>query len=190
MKKNILVDIGILLILLSLIFVFNYIDGKKSIIIDTTPVIQPNEKDLDIVYDGLTMEELAAKLDRSLKDDLAGSGIIYAKYSLEYGVDPYLAVAISLHETGCNNSRNGCSSLVSECNNVGGQKFRPTCYAGGSMGRYDTLEEGIEGFIRNIYNNYIAMGLDTPLKMEKKYAGGSNTWASKVEVYIENVKGA
>ena len=71
------------------------------------------------VYDGMTLEELASKLDRSLKNELSGKGYLYASYSLEKGVDPYLAVAISLEETGCNWN---CRQLVNTCNNVGGMK--------------------------------------------------------------------
>ena len=55
-----------------------------------------------IVYDGMTMSELAEKLNRSLKSTIAGKGDIFASYSLERGVDPYLAVSIMLLETGCN----------------------------------------------------------------------------------------
>ncbi len=191
MNKNVLVNIGLLIILLGLIATFNYIDNKRDIQIESASNIEAkHQEEPEVVYDGMTMDELAAKLDKSLKDDLSGTGYIYAKYSLKYNVDPYLAVAISLHETGCNNLKKGCSYLVSRCNNVGGQKFKPAC-EGGSMGRYDTLEDGIEGFISNIYYNYIAMGLDTPLKMQAKYEGtGSKTWAPTVERYIENIKSA
>lgn len=72
-----------------------------------------------IVYDGMTMSELAEKLNRSLKSTIAGKGDIFASYSLERGVDPYLAVSIMLLETGCNWS---CSSLMRKCNNVGGSE--------------------------------------------------------------------
>ena len=77
-----------------------------------------------IVYDGMTMSELTEKLNRSLKSTIAGKGDIFASYSLERGVDPYLAVSIMLLETGCNWS---CSSLMRRCNNVGGQKGSPSC---------------------------------------------------------------
>lgn len=69
-----------------------------------------------IVYDGMTLEQLADKLNRVLTSTLEGTGMIYATKSLEFGVDPYLAVAISLHETGCKWT---CSKLVRYCNNVG-----------------------------------------------------------------------
>lgn len=136
-----------------------------------------------IVYDGMTMSELTEKLNRSLKSTIAGKGDIFASYSLERGVDPYLAVSIMLLETGCNWS---CSSLMRRCNNVGGQKGSPSC-DGGSYKSYPSLDEGIKGFIDNIADNYYAYGLTTPEAMNKKYAA-SNMWAIKVNNYISSIK--
>ena len=136
-----------------------------------------------IVYDGMTMSELTEKLNRSLKSTIAGKGDVFASYSLERGVDPYLAVSIMLLETGCNWS---CSSLMRKCNNVGGQKGSPSC-DGGSYKSYSSLDEGIKGFIDNIADNYYAYGLTTPEAMNKKYAE-SNMWAIKVNNYISSVK--
>ena len=135
------------------------------------------------VYDGMTMSELTEKLNRSLKSTIAGKGDIFASYSLERGVDPYLAVSIMLLETGCNWS---CSSLMRRCNNVGGQKGSPSC-DGGSYKSYPSLDEGIKGFIDNIADNYYAYGLTTPEAMNKKYAA-SDMWAIKVNNYISSVK--
>lgn len=136
-----------------------------------------------IVYDGMTMSELTEKLNRSLKSTIAGKGDIFASYSLERGVDPYLAVSIMLLETGCNWS---CSSLMRKCNNVGGQKGSPSC-DGGSYKSYSSLDEGIKGFIDNIADNYYAYGLTTPEAMNKKYAA-SDMWVIKVNNYISSVK--
>lgn len=136
-----------------------------------------------IVYDGMTMGELTEKLNRSLKSTIAGKGDVFASYSLERGVDPYLAVSIMLLETGCNWS---CSSLMRKCNNVGGQKGSPSC-DGGSYKSYPSLDEGIKGFIDNIADNYYAYGLTTPEAMNKKYAA-SDMWAIKVNNYISSVK--
>ena len=136
-----------------------------------------------IVYDGMTLNELTEKLNRSLKSTIAGKGDVFASYSLERGVDPDLAVSIMLLETGCNWS---CSSLMRKCNNVGGQKGSPSC-DGGSYRAYPSLDEGIKGFIDNIADNYYAYGLTTPEAMNKKYAE-SNMWAIKVNNYISSVK--
>lgn len=136
-----------------------------------------------IVYDGMTLEELASKLDRSLSSTLSGYGLSFAKHSIDYGVDPYLAVAITLLETGCTW---GCSSLVTNCNNVGGMKGAGSCN-GGSYAVFSTLEEGIESMISNLSRNYIQKGLVTPEQINTKYAT-SSTWASKVNNYIEKIK--
>lgn len=136
-----------------------------------------------IVYDGLTMDQLAEKLDRSLKNELHGYGRLYAEYCLATGVDPYIAVAISLHETGCNGT---CSTLMRECNNVGGQKGSPTCGNYGYRG-FPTLEDGIKGFIDNLSQNYFGIGLNTPELMNKKYAA-STTWATQVNNYVNTIR--
>lgn len=138
----------------------------------------------EIVFDGMTLEQLGEKLDRSLKSTLSGQGITIANYALAYDVDPYLAVAIILHETGCNSGK--CSTLVRKCNNVGGMKGGPNC-GNGSYKRFETLEEGIKSFMKNLSNNYIKKGLTTPEAMNRKYAE-SNTWAQKVKYYIKKVK--
>jgi hypothetical protein len=82
----------------------------------------------------MTIEQLASQLDKSLKNELSGKGYLYASYSLEKGVDPFLATAISLEETGCNWS---CSDLVVSCNNVGGMKGTGC----GSYSSWPTLDD-------------------------------------------------
>ncbi len=136
-----------------------------------------------IVYDGLTMDELAAKLDKNLKSTLAGKGRLFAEYSLEIGLDPYLAVSIVLLETGCNWE---CSGLVKQCNNVGGIKGSPGCW-GGAYQKYSSLDTGIKSFMDLLYNNYYSKGLKTPEQINPKYAE-SKTWAQKVNKYMEKVK--
>lgn len=132
------------------------------------------------IYDGMTVEELASKLDRSLKNELSGKGYLYASYCLEKGVDPYLAVAISLEETGCTWN---CSKLVKTCNNVGGMKGKGC----GSYGHFPTLDDGIRAFIDNIYRNYVAYGLTTADTMNSKYAENP-MWSTNVNAYIKKIK--
>lgn len=138
-----------------------------------------------IVYDGMTMDQLVAKLNRSLNSTLAGQGYAFAAYSLELGVDPYVAVAIALHETGC---KWDCSTLVKQCNNVGGMKGGPSC-GGGAYKAFPTLDAGIRGYIENLSRNYYAVGLTTPELMNSKYAA-SPTWASKVNAYVSQIRAA
>lgn len=128
----------------------------------------------------MTIEELSDKLNRTLSSNLSGYGNFVATYSLEKGVDPYLATAIMMHETGC---EWGCSSLVRSCNNVGGMKGSGC----GEYGYFSTLEEGIKKFIDNIYNNYYAYGLVNADLMGSKYAEDPE-WSRKVNVHIEKIK--
>lgn len=147
---------------------------------EETPVVTD-----PIVYDGLTMKELVAKLDKSLNSTLKGTGNLYAKYSLEYGVDPYLVTAISLHETGC---KWNCSTNVKQCNNVGGMKGGSNTKCNGtSYSSFESLEAGIKAFIYNIKINYFDKGLTTAEQMNKKYAA-SGAWSAKVNVYMNNIK--
>lgn len=132
------------------------------------------------VYDNLTIEELTDKLNRTLSSDLTNMGYAYANYSVELGVDPYLAVAISMHETGCTWN---CSYLAKVCNNVGGQKGSGC----GEYAAFDTLEDGIYAFISNIKRNYVDYGLLNADEMNSKYAEDPN-WSSKVNKYIEKIK--
>ncbi len=135
-----------------------------------------------IVFEGMTMEELGEKLDRSLNSSLEGYGLVFANYAIQYGVDPYLAVAIALHETGCTWT---CSNLVQSCNNVGGMKGSGC----GAYAAFESLDAGIEAMIRNLSENYIQKGLNTPETIGNKYAA-SDTWSTKIHSYINRIRNA
>ena len=120
---------------------------KSKLPAGTTKVVLENIEinkgvETSIVYDNMTIEELSSKLNRVLKSTMSGKGELIASYSLEKGVDPYLATAIILLETGCNSS---CSKLVNSCNNVGGQKGSGC----GAYASFPTLDDGIKAFINN-----------------------------------------
>jgi len=159
------------------------VEPKKEEKIQTVEQVQAAKPEAEIVYDGMTLDQLSAKLDKSLKTKLAGKGSLYASYSLQKGVDPYVAVAITLHETGCNGT---CSKLVRECNNVGGMKGSPGCN-GGSYKKFDTIDDGIKAYIDNLSNNYYKKGLDTVEKINTKYAA-STAWSGKIYYYIDLIK--
>ena len=136
------------------------------------------------VYEGMTLEELAIKLDRNLGTDiLAGKGALIASECVNKGVDPYVAVAILLHETGCKHS---CSRLARTCNNFGGQKGAPGCN-GGAYKAYNSIDEGLVGFIDNLYRNYYSRGLNTVESIGPRYAE-SNTWVSKINSYVSQIR--
>ena len=136
------------------------------------------------VYEGMTLEELGDKINRSLGSDIvAGKGLFIATECINRGVDPYIATAILLHETGC---KAHCSSLARYCNNFGGQKGSPGCN-GGSYKAFNSMDEGLVGFIDNLSRNYFAMGLNTVEKIGPKYAE-STTWVSKINWYVGQIR--
>ena len=148
-----------------------------------SPIIVELKQEEQIVFDNMTIEELSNKLNKSLKGILSGKGETFAKYSVEYGIDPYLSVAIVLHETGC---KWNCSYLAKNCNNIGGQKGYPTC-GNSSYRKFNSLEEGIKGFYNNLYYNYYKQGLTTVSSIHKKYAEDPK-WANYINNYIQEIK--
>ena len=135
------------------------------------------------VFEGMTLEEIANQLEKTLKNDLSGHGYFIASKCIEYGVDPFIATAIMMHETGC--GQNHCSSLARNCYNFGGQKG-PGC---GAYRRYNSIDEGLEGMIANLYRNYYAYGLTTVEQIGPKYAE-SDTWVSKINWYVNKIRTA
>lgn len=181
-------EFGVLIVLLILIGTnITYLKYSDEKVVTSGYVVCENKAEsmesTKIVYDNMTLDELAEKLDKSLNSDVKGQGYIFAKYSIETGVDPYLAVAVMLQETGC---KWNCSYLASKCNNYGGQKGAPGCN-GGSYKKFDTQEEGIKSYITNLYDNYISKGLTTPEQINKRYASDPN-WSKKINRYINEIK--
>lgn len=130
------------------------------------------------VYRGMTIEELGVKLNKSLKGVLANKGDYIARKSLAVNVDPYMAVAIMLHETGCNAT---CSRLATVNYNVGGMRGRS------GWQKFSSIEAGIDGFLNNLSKNYVKKGLTTPETIVKKYAPGSTSWAGKIRSYMNTI---
>ena len=146
-------------------------------------VNKEQEKQIKLEKERKEKEDMINQINKSLTSTLTGKGELFVNYSLEKGVDPYLAVSIVLLETGCTW---GCSTLVTQCNNVGGMHGTPSC-GSGPYGRFSTLEIGIKKFIDNLADNYIKQGLRTPEQINKKYAT-SSTWATKVNNYMVKIK--
>lgn len=155
-------------------------DTKEDIILENNIEVISYEDGEPIVYDNLTLNELSDKINKSLNSTISGKGELIASYSLKMGVDPYMATAIILHETGC---KWNCSNLVNSCNNVGGQKGSGC----GAYSYFDNLDNGIMAFIDNLSRNYISYGLTTPEQINRKYAEDPN-WSKKVNKYIETIK--
>ena len=136
------------------------------------------------VYEGMTLEEWGEKINRNLGTGyLSGKGSLIASKCIELGVDPYIVTAIILHETGC---KYNCSTLVKQCNNVGGQKGAPSC-GGGSYKYYATLDDGIVGHIENLYYNYFSKGRTTVETIAPRYAA-STAWSGKINWYVNLIR--
>ena len=111
------------------------------------------------------------------------------KYADNYGLDYKLAIAISKHETG-----SYTSYAFKELNNVGGMMY----WNGNKsvLKSFNTLDEGIESFVKNLKINYIDLGLNTIETIQKKYApinagndpkGLNKFWVSGVKRYYEEL---
>ena len=135
------------------------------------------------VYENMTMEELANKLNRSLANELAGKGMLIANKCIELGVDPFVATAIMLHETGC--SQGACSHIARTCNNFGGQKG----VGCGGYQAFPSIDEGIVGMITNLYNNFYSRGLNTVETIGPRYAE-SPVWSMRINGYIARLRAA
>ena len=135
------------------------------------------------VYEGMTLDEVANQLNKSLKNEIAGKGMLIASKALELGVDPFVATAIIMHETGCGQS--SCSHIARTCYNFGGQKGSGC----GAYQRYSSVDEGLEGMISNLYRNYYARGLTTVETIGPRYAE-SSTWVGMINSYVSKIKSA
>lgn len=135
------------------------------------------------VFDGLTMEELADKLNRSLRAEISGKGYTIASKCLELGVDPYVATAIILHETGC--GQGSCSHIARTCYNFGGQKGSGC----GAYQRFASVDDGLNGMISNLYRNFYSKGLTTIDSIAPRYAE-SPTWPAKIHGYVDRIRAA
>ena len=135
------------------------------------------------VYQGMTLDEVANQINKSLKAEISGKGMVIASKSIELGVDPFVATAIILHETGC--GQGSCSKIARECYNFGGQKGSGC----GAYRRYSSVDEGLQGMIINLHNNFYSKGLTTVETIGPRYAE-SGTWVSKINWYVNKIKNA
>jgi hypothetical protein len=90
-----------------------------------------------------------------------------------------ITIAISRWETG-----NYTSSAFKNKNNVGGMM----CQSG--LINYNSLDEGIHAFVKNLKNNYFDIGLDTIDKIQSKYCpvGAKNDPNGLNKYWLNGVK--
>ena len=86
--------------------------------------------------------------------------IIY--YSLEYGIDYKIALSISMWETGY-----FTSDAYKYRNNVGGMMYWNGTRS--ELIRYNTLQDGVIAFVKNLKTRYFDKGLNTLEKIQPIY---------------------
>ena len=164
---------------------YDYFDTQIQISVEN---IRKENKEYQVYlknnyYNGESKKQIAKKLNKYLNSSLKNKGEFIVDYSLKVGMDPYLATAVMLQETGCYWN---CSTLTKKCNNVGGNKGTPSCN-GGSYRRFSTLNDGIKFAIDKL-NYYYKKGYKTAKQINPYYAA-DKTWYVKVNRYIKKLKG-
>ena len=133
--------------------------------------------------------QIETKLEEEYKCVLDEVSCKIKQKAIEYGVGEYanLFIAISKHETG-----NYTSNAFKNKNNAGGMM----CSSG--LITYNSLDEGIDAFVKNLANNYIKQGLDTVELIKNKYCPDSDPrdvnginkyWVSGVNYYLSELEG-
>lgn len=113
------------------------------------------------------------------EEELTVEEMIIAKCNT-YEVDSTLALAISRLETG-----NFTSDAYIYGNNVGGISEREVPVG------FDTLEEGVEAFVRNLKVNYYNEGLNDVDEIAGKYCPvNERQWAETVQALMEEIEEA
>ncbi|PGB47224.1 peptidoglycan DD-metalloendopeptidase family protein [Bacillus anthracis] len=107
-------------------------------------------------------------------------------------IDPVLLAAIARLETG-----NGTSNAAKNYNNPGGLMDPSSSQMKGFM-KFATLDEGINAMARNLYKNYIGMGITTIEAIGAKYAppgaandphGTNGLWPVLVKKFVAQMGG-
>lgn len=107
---------------------------------------------------------------------------VFIKVASQNQVDPVLLAAIAFHETG-----RGTSNAVKNKNNPGGLMNPATNWQ--SLIQFNTLEEGINAMAKNLYKNYVSVGLLTLDQIGTKYApiGADNDPTNLNSHWVPNV---
>ena len=96
----------------------------------------------------------------------------------QYGIEPYIPLAIARLETGHFTSR-----AFLDGNNVGGLSINEMPMS------FDSLDAGIEAFVQNLAENYFAQGLNTVEEIGAKYCPvNEENWVEIVNQLLEEYK--
>ncbi|MBT2576901.1 peptidoglycan DD-metalloendopeptidase family protein [Bacillus sp. ISL-8] len=134
----------------------------------------------------------ADDLNPQLGGVFTGKGQAFIDAGTQNNVDPVLLTAIAKLETG-----NGTSNAVKKYNNPGGLMNPSSANMTGFI-QFATLDEGINGMARNLYKNYIGMGIVTIEEIGAKYAppgaandphGTNGLWPTLVTKFAQQLGG-
>lgn len=188
-KEEIKKTIKILFIGFILGILYSYLFLYQDLIKSTQRAEMVALVQLDQKEENNTQEPKKVEMTMNYECSLDEISCKIKKYADNYGLDYKLAIAISKHETG-----SYTSVAFKEKNNVGGMM-----YWNGSksvLKSFNTLDEGIEAFVKNLKINYIDLGLNTIETIQKKYApinagndpkGLNKYWVSGVSRYYEEL---
>ncbi|MED3324741.1 peptidoglycan DD-metalloendopeptidase family protein [Bacillus thuringiensis] len=152
---------GVLLFFSFLVFVlFGQGIGKKE---EATPPSTVQSNGMTVCRPGgktVTPEEIQPHLGGVF----TGQAQSFLNAGTQNQIDPVLLAAIAKLETG-----NGTSNAVKNYNNPGGL-MDPSSSQMRGFQKFATLEAGISAMARNLYKNYIGMGITTIEAIGAKYA--------------------
>lgn len=182
---------AILFIVCSLIFIYFFTGSlqEEETKEGAPPIISSN---------GLTVcrpggKTVAAEdLQLHLGGVFSGQAQAFLNAGTQNQIDPVLLASIAKLETG-----NGTSNAVKNYNNPGGLMDPGSSQMKGFM-KFGTLEEGINAMARNLYKNYIGMGITTIDAIGAKYAppgaandpfGTNGMWPKLVTKFVSEMGG-
>ncbi len=189
MKKDKIYKFGLLLLvpvfLIYILYEIHNIESYKAIVeindkSNTEIEELVNSKKRIEISNGLTYDELVAKINKNIGGVLAGKGKFIVDKCLSLNIDPLFITAVMVVESGCSSN---CSYIARNNYNFGGIKG-----SNGTYMKYKSVEEGIDGLINVLYYGYISKGARTPESIAPRYAGGSTTWASSVRYIMNRIK--
>ena len=126
--------------------------------------IEVDNKENDILEDVSVKEDSSDSIDAGDKKDLTIEEMIH-EACIFYDIPYDICLAIARLETGW-----FTSEAYIYGNNPGGMSINEVPIT------YESIEEGVDAFVKNLAMNYFSIGLDTPEKIGAKYCPANPDW--------------
>lgn len=129
--------------------------------------IEISKSEIDKKIEIIAVKNVLAKYNSPYIDEAEN----YVEIAHKHDIDPYLVVSISGVESQFGNR------MIKSTNNP----------FGWGVGRipFKSWEDGIEVVSSSLKTKYIDKGAETVFDIGPRYAGGSTTWAPKVNMYMQ-----